>query len=281
MTLMAQRSMRSAIGSSTVSNGFGVGGDRLLDVLLGHDRERRLDGLRDVLALHLGDAGLDPEGAHGVRVLRDRGGHPAALDGLQRLLGAVDADDRHLVLLAGVLHGLLDPEGHRVVRGEEARHVRPRAEDVTGQRQRLVAIPVGVTGLGDLHAAPLRGVLEALRAGVRRGVAGDPPTRTISAPCALSPRPRHVLGAQDAGLPVVGGDERAGSDARLLGLLGADGRVEVHDRPFSCAIGTSGCSRFGRRDRRHRVAVVVGAGHRLELADLLVRCPTRWPRRRP
>src|SRR4051794_1013927 len=112
------------------------------DVVLGDDLDGRLDVGRQLLALRGGEAGLDAELADRVRVLRDGRGEVAGLDRLQRVLDAVDADDRDLALLAGVLDRLGDAERHLVVGGEEALDVRVGAHQVLGGVERLRAIPV-------------------------------------------------------------------------------------------------------------------------------------------
>src|SRR4051812_33659760 len=187
------------------------------DVVLGDDLDGRLDVGRQLLALRGGEAGLNAELADRVRVLRDRGGHVAGLDRLQRVFDAVDADDRHVALLAGVLDRLGDAERHLVVGREEALDVRVGAHQVLGGAQRLRAVPVAGDRLERLEAA-LGALGEPLHAGVAGRVARD---AADDADLPALDEVGHGVGRHPAGGDVVGADVRRDVKARLLGRVRA------------------------------------------------------------
>src|SRR6478609_3691335 len=123
----------------------------VVDVRLVEPVETGVDVLRERFAVDRVDRGVDALGADADRVLRDRAGLDATVDGIELLLPRVVADGHDLVLVAGLLERVEDA----LDRAEEALQVRVRGHHRLRDVCRLHRIAGTVLDVHDLDVRML------------------------------------------------------------------------------------------------------------------------------
>ncbi len=197
---------------------------RLVDVVLVDHHHAGVDRLGHLLAAEDVGDGFDAEVAHLVRALHGDRLERAVLHELLQVIVAVEADGHHLAGLAGLHQRPAGADGGRLVGREEALEVRVRSQHVGGLVQRGRHLRLRVEGPDDLQLGVLLDVvLEAADAPDLGAGTGD--VRHDRDLAGGADPGDELLGAELAGQPVVGGQER------LVVVLAGVGhhRVDQHD----------------------------------------------------